>query len=112
MTAAVLVWAAAMLREHVRLLREYRTSPPANAYRALADDLVAHGDKYGWASYWVSYHVDFLSQERVQLSPTSAIRIADYTRQALRAGRSGRRRGIGAMQQRRDGPAGRGVVGV
>ncbi|WP_110171577.1 hypothetical protein [Luteitalea pratensis] len=86
MTAAVLVWATAMLGEHVRLLREYRTSPPANAFRALADDLVAHGDKYGWASYWVSYHVDFLSQERVQLSPTSAIRIADYTRQALRAG--------------------------
>ena len=86
MTAAVMVWTAAMLREHVRLLREYRTSPPADAYRLLADDLVAHGDKVGWASYWVSYHVDFLSQERVQLSPTSAIRIAEYSRQALRAG--------------------------
>jgi hypothetical protein len=86
MTIAVAAWAAAMLGEHVRLLREYRTHPPANAYRALADDLVANGDRYGWASYWVSYHVDFLSQERVQLSPTSAIRISEYTRKAMRAG--------------------------
>ena len=77
-----------MLWQHVRLLHEYRTAPPPSAFRALADDLVAHGDRYGWASYWVSYHVDFLSQERVQLSPTSAIRIADYARQALRAGPS------------------------
>jgi len=88
MTAAVFVWAGAMFWAHVRLLHEYRSSPPVNAYRVLADDLVAHGDKYGWASYWVSYHVDFLSQERVQLSPSSAIRITDYTRQALRAGRT------------------------
>ncbi len=80
------VWSAAMVWSHVQLLHEYRTIPPPNAYRELADDLVAHGDRYGWASYWVSYHVNFLSQERVQLSPTSAIRISDYARQALRAG--------------------------
>mgnify|MGYP006142375555 CR=1 FL=1 len=30
--------------------------------------------------------VDFLAAERVQLSPTSAIRISDYARQALAAG--------------------------
>ena len=88
MTAAVTAWATAMLWQHARLLGEYRTNPPASVYRTLADDLVAHGDKYGWASYWVSYHVDFLSRERVQLSPTSAIRIADYARHALRAGRA------------------------
>jgi hypothetical protein len=34
----------------------------------------------------VSYHVDFLSSERVQLSPTSAVRINEYARLALRAG--------------------------
>jgi hypothetical protein len=86
MSAAVVVWAAAMTWSHVQLLHEYRTSPPPSAYRVLADDLVAHGDRYGWASYWVSYHVDFLSRERVQLSPTSAIRISEYARQALKAG--------------------------
>jgi hypothetical protein len=86
MSAAVVVWAAAMTWTHVQLLHEYRTSPPPSAYRVLADDLVAQGDRYGWASYWVSYHVDFLSRERVQLSPTSAIRISEYARQALKAG--------------------------
>ncbi|BCS32943.1 hypothetical protein TBR22_A21670 [Luteitalea sp. TBR-22] len=79
-------WAGAMAWSHVQLLREYRSTPPPSAYRVLADDLVAHGDRYGWASYWVSYHVDFLSRERVQLSPSSAIRIGEYTRQALKAG--------------------------
>lgn len=86
MTAAVLCWGAAMAWQHAALWQEYRTAPPPGAYRMLADDLVAHGDRYGWASYWVSYHVDFLSGERVQLSPTSAIRINEYARQALRAG--------------------------
>ena len=86
MTAAIGLWGGAMLWQHVRLLHEYRTAPPPSVFRVLADDLVAHGDRYGWASYWVSYHVDFLSRERVQLSPTSTVRIAEYARQALRAG--------------------------
>lgn len=86
MTGSLALWAIAMAWQHGRLLEEYRTSPPPNVYRRLVDDLVAHGDRYGWASYWVSYHVDFLSAERVQLSPTSAIRITEYARQALKAG--------------------------
>jgi len=86
MAAATLCWAAAMGWQHARLWQEYRVAPPPSHYRALADDLVAHGDRYGWASYWVSYHVDFLSREQVQLSPTSAIRINEYARQALRLG--------------------------
>ena len=49
---------------------------------------MAHGESVGWASYWVSYHVDFLSRERLQLSPTGAIRITDYVRQAMRAGQA------------------------
>ena len=86
MVAGILLWGTVMVWEHVRLLHEYRTAPPPNVHRVLADDLVAHGDRYGWASYWVSYHVDFLSRERLQLSPTSAIRIHDYARQAWHAG--------------------------
>lgn len=86
MVAGLGLWSTAMAWSHVRLLAEYWTAPPPNAHRVLADDLVAHGDTYGWASYWVSYHVDFLSRERVQLSPTSAIRITEYSRRALQAG--------------------------
>ncbi len=83
---ATLAWGTASVWSSIGLWREYRSAPPVSTFRLLADDLAARGDRYGWASYWVSYHVDFLSQERVQLSPTSAIRVADYARQALRAG--------------------------
>jgi hypothetical protein len=86
MTAAVGLWALAMGWQHVRLLYEYRTAPPPSVFRALADDLAAAGDRHGWASYWVSYHVNFLSRERVQLSPTGPIRITEYARQAFKAG--------------------------
>lgn len=86
MLGGVGVWACAMAVQHAALWREYLTTPPPSPYRVLADDLVAHGDRVGWASYWVSYHVDFLAAERVKLSPTSAIRITDYARQALAAG--------------------------
>lgn len=86
MTVAVGLWASSMAWQHVRLVHDYRTAPPPSVFRALADDLSAAGDRYGWASYWVSYHIDFLSRERVQLSPTSAIRITEYARQAFNAG--------------------------
>ena len=86
MVTATLLWASATVAESTALVREYRTHPPKDPFRVLADDLVAHGDAVGWASYWVSYHVDFLAQERVRLSPTGAIRIADYAREATHAG--------------------------
>ena len=87
MAASVVAWAVTMAASSLGLWREYRQQPPPDPFRVLADDLVAHGESVGWATYWVSYHVDFLSQERVQLSPTGAIRITDYARQATRAGR-------------------------
>jgi hypothetical protein len=83
---ATLVWASAMTAGSAALVHEYRTRPPGDPFRVLADDLVLHGDAVGWASYWVAYHVDFLSRERVRLSPTGAIRIADYAREATHAG--------------------------
>lgn len=86
LTAATAVWAVAMVTASLTLWREYQVSPPRDPFRLLADDLVAHGEAVGWASYWVSYHVDFLSQEQVRLSPTGAIRINEYAREATRAG--------------------------
>lgn len=89
MAGASLAWALIMVLSSATLLREYRHRPPPDPFRILADDLVAHGESVGWASYWVSYHVDFLSQERVMLSPTGPVRITDYARRAMRAGRDG-----------------------
>jgi hypothetical protein len=87
MAGATLAWAVAMAASSGALLREYRRLPPPDPFRVLADDLVAHGESVGWASYWVSYHVDFLAEERVILSPTAPVRIIDYARRATRAGR-------------------------
>jgi hypothetical protein len=86
LTGATLAWALTMTISSGRLWQEYRHAPP-DPFRVLADDLAAHGESVGWASYWVSYHVNFLSQERVRLSPTGAIRITDYAREAMHAGK-------------------------
>ena len=43
MSTAIALWSAGMAWQHLRLLHEYRTTPPPSAYRELADDLVAHG---------------------------------------------------------------------
>lgn len=88
MAGATAAWALAMALSSAWLLQEYRHAPPPDRFRILADDLAAHDEAVGWASYWVSYHVDFLSQERVRLSPTGAIRITDYAREAMRAGKA------------------------
>lgn len=89
MIGTTVAWALLMVVSSASLLQSYRREPPPSPFRALADDLVAHRERFGWASYWVSYHVNFLSREQVMLSPTSAIRITDYARRATRAGSEG-----------------------
>lgn len=86
MACASVAWALVMAASSGALLREYRHQPPPDPFRLLADDLAARGESVGWASYWVSYHVDFLSRERVILSPTAPVRITDYARRATLAG--------------------------
>jgi hypothetical protein len=77
--AAVLLiaaWALPMMRDDVRLAREYVISPPENAHRVLADYLTDHRIKYAWATYWDSYRVTFLSKERVIVGSTDIVRIS------------------------------------
>ncbi len=76
--AAMGIWAAGTLGDNVLLLREYRTAPPPNEFRQIADRLVASGVKYGDATYWDAYVVDFLARERVILASTDEVRIAWY----------------------------------
>ncbi len=75
---AVAVWAAFTVRDNVALIREYRTAPPVNEFRQLADYLVAHKIEYGYAQYWDCYIVDFLSRERVILASTDFLRVPAY----------------------------------
>ena len=80
------VWGAASASDHVRLAHEYGTRRPANVFRELALHLEQHGHRYGWADYWTAYHVTFLSDTRVVLTPSDVVRIDRY-RQLVEANR-------------------------
>jgi len=77
-TALVAVWAAFTLRDNVLLIREYRSTPPANEFRTLANYLVAHRITYGYATYWDCYIINFLSREQVILTTNDVIRVVAY----------------------------------
>jgi hypothetical protein len=77
--AAVLCVCAAMsVGDTLRVIREYRSAPPPNEHRVLADDLVAHHVRYGTAVYWDAYVTDFLARERVILASVDKVRISAY----------------------------------
>jgi hypothetical protein len=75
---AVLMWTAASLTDHVRLLAEYVRRPPRNEYRDFANLLEREGIRYGRAPYWTAYHIDFLTNERVVLGSFDKVRINQY----------------------------------
>lgn len=111
MTAAVLVWATAMLGEHVRLLREYRTSPGQRVSRACRRPGRARRQvRLGLVLGVVSRRLP-VTGTRTTLADVRDSHCRLHAAGAARR-QHGRRRRIGAMQQRRVGPAGRGVVGL
>ena len=71
-------WAALMVVEQARTLREYVVSPPGNIHRSLADYLTTHRIRYAWAGYWDAYRVTFLARERVIVASTQTVRIPGY----------------------------------
>ena len=84
--ASIAVWAAVNIGDAVRIVGEYRRTPPPNEHRVLADYLVSHRIRYGRADYWDAYVVDFLSGERVILAPTAVTRISAYDARVARSG--------------------------
>jgi hypothetical protein len=78
------VWAAINVANHVELIHEYLHAPPPNEHRELADYLVSHRIRYGRAEYWDAYLTDFLSRERVILTPTQAMRVGSYDARVTR----------------------------
>ena len=65
---------------HVRLWREYLTSPPVTPKQRLIEQLEARRIHYGYADFWVAYYVTFMTNERVTLAATDAVRIRTYNR--------------------------------
>jgi hypothetical protein len=77
--AALLAFCGALdLRDSARVIAEYRSAPPLNEHRILADDLLAHRIRYGTAVYWDAYLTDFLARERVILASADKVRINAY----------------------------------
>jgi hypothetical protein len=82
--ALILLWAFPNIQDNARLLRDLLAAPPPNEHRILADYLRDHRIKYGWATYWDCYVVDFLARERVILASTDIIRVPGYQDQVDR----------------------------
>jgi hypothetical protein len=76
--ALMCVWAGMTTIDAARVGDEFRTSPPANPHREMADYLVREGIRYGRAQYWDAYIITFLAQERVILASTGKVRISRY----------------------------------
>jgi hypothetical protein len=76
--ALMCVWAGLTAIDATRVIDEFRTSPPANPHREMADYLVREGIRYGRAQYWDAYIITFLAQERVILESTGKVRISRY----------------------------------
>ena len=78
MLGVVAVWALVGLIDHTTLLAEFVRQPPQNNRRQLADYLVDHDIRYGYADFWDSYSTIFFADERVILSSTSVWFIQEY----------------------------------
>lgn len=77
-SALMVLWASWTVTDNVRWLEKVRAARPDSEFRYLAEDLMAHGVRYGWAGYWDAYVVTFLSDERVILASTDKVRISAY----------------------------------
>jgi hypothetical protein len=77
------VWALAAVWGHGRLLAEFVRDPPQDHNRALAQYLVDHDIRYGFADYWDAYSTVFWADEQVILTSTTVVFIKEYERLAL-----------------------------
>ena len=82
--AAVVLGAAAWLgvcaADDIRVSAAWLLDSPMSRRAAVCRDLVANHVKYGAADYWTAYAVSFTSGERVRLTATDIVRIAEYER--------------------------------
>jgi hypothetical protein len=74
----VAVWLLPTVGDNLRVATQYIRNPPESPHRMLADYLTDHRIKYGWAGYWDSYRVTFLTRERTIVASTETVRIPGY----------------------------------
>jgi hypothetical protein len=76
--ALVLLWSAFSMIDNGRFLAAYLHRPPPSPVRDLDEYLESQGVRYGRATYWIAYHLDFLSQERLKIASLEKVRVAEY----------------------------------
>lgn len=81
--AVLTVWTLAAAWGHGRLLAEFRRDPPQDYNRVLAEYLVEHDIRYGFADYWDAYSTVFWADEQVILASTTVVFIKEYEQLAL-----------------------------
>jgi hypothetical protein len=83
--AAVVLWCLLNALDVVALIQEYRHHPPMDLRLQLAQTLEDRGLTITRSRFGTAYHVSFLAQERVRMTPTSYIRIRAYEEEANRS---------------------------
>ena len=83
--AAVVFWCLLNALDVVALIQEYRHHPPTDRRLQLAQTLEDRGLTIVRSRFGTAYHVSFLAQERVRMTPTSYIRIRAYEEEANRS---------------------------
>src|SRR5436189_390858 len=82
------VWAVSLavifaisLAGHGRLLAEYATGRQPTALKLdLIRELDARHIRYGYADYWTSYYVSFMTRERIIVASDEAVKVRTYNR--------------------------------
>src|SRR5215203_451162 len=65
---------------HVQLYAEYLRHPPGDVRRTLIAELDRRGIRYASSTYWISYAITFLTDERIIMKSEDFVRIREYER--------------------------------
>jgi hypothetical protein len=74
----IVAWALVASVGHARLWAEYVPRAPVTSKDLIIRHLDARGIRYAVADYWIAYHVDFLTNERIIVSADDVNRIQEY----------------------------------
>ncbi len=76
--ATIVAWAAVASVGHARLWAEYVPHAPVTSKDLIIRHLDARGIRYAVADYWIAYHIDFLTNERIIVATEEVNRIQEY----------------------------------
>jgi hypothetical protein len=76
----VALWGVVSLVDNGRFLAAYIHRPPPAHVRELANYLESQGVRYARGPYWIAYHLNFLTNERLTVASLDKVRVAEYRR--------------------------------